>query len=68
MQTSDCTALKVRDRVGKFELFEVVEREYARLYRFRGAGVSFGIEWPYRTQPPTHDDFRFIVESATSEG
>jgi len=54
-------ALIAGDRVGALELFEIADREHTLFYRFRGDGVSFGLEWPYRTQPPTADDFKFIA-------
>ena len=54
-------ALRVGNRVGGFELIEILERKSAVVYRFHGACGHFGIEWHYRAQPPTRDDLRFIL-------
>lgn len=63
---TDVAPLKVGDRFGTVELFEIVRRGGALLYRFRGPGVTFGIEWPYLNQPPTRADLGSIFYSTAT--
>ncbi|MGO9743982.1 MAG: hypothetical protein ACLPN5_21185 [Roseiarcus sp.] len=61
MQVADGEALTLGDRIGEFELFEIVSRARTLIYRFRSKTASFGLEWPRRAEPATRAGFAFVA-------